>query len=54
MNNTASVAVLSRSFSAHEKLAAELNRGLLREMEVRGLSDFASLRENLQTSGDSV
>ncbi|WP_290495968.1 phosphoglycerate dehydrogenase [Hyphomonas sp. UBA4494] len=26
MNNTASVAVLSRSFSAHEKLAAELNR----------------------------
>lgn len=33
-------------------LAAELNRGLLREMEVRGLSDFASLRENLQASGD--
>ncbi len=26
MNNTASVAVLSRSFSAHEKLTAELNR----------------------------
>ena len=35
-------------------LAAELNRGLLREMEVRGLSDFASLRENLQTSGASI